>query len=507
MEELPLFTVLLADDENTVLETLKSRVPWQELGVETLLTAADGQSALELVKAHTVSLLVADIRMPVMDGLTLIRHVRRISPDTHCIVLSAYDEFEYAREAISLGVENYLLKPLEMDELEQTVKRALENIYANRSEQWLTYANTLLRWATGSISIEELADRATHLGVNLYLPEYLTACVQRRDGVSLAAFLESCLKDFTPQYALYHCRDDQGHSLMIFGGRSLDRAAIASRLETLAQRSGVSDRVRIALGSPVHEASELAKSYLSAMNSLEMNAASVSVLPQETDGPGVGSPFCDDILLLLHASCESAALEEIRQYVRALSCEDAAQTLLFFMKACTRALLAEYPLGAPSLQDSVFSHQAALEGLRKREGIRTALTQLFGEAFRASQQYFDSLDPTVRLAIRYIRSAYASGVSIRDFCSQRSINPAYLGHLFKCECGVFFNEYLARVRITHASVLLRDPALRVYDVATQTGFSSPSYFVKSFKSLTGVSPAKFRLEQYHLFISDVSDEE
>ena len=83
------------------------------------------------------------------------------------------------------------------------------------------------------------------------------------------------------------------------------------------------------------------------------------------------------------------------------------------------------------------------------------------------------------------------------------MNPVYLGHLFKRETGVFFNEYLARVRIVHASQLLRDPKLRIYDIATRVGFSSASYFVKSFKALTGMSPAKFRITQYHISITEL----
>ena len=138
-----MFTVLLADDESSVLETLKSRISWQELGVGTVLTAGNGEEALVLAKQQPISLVVADIRMPAMDGLTLIRHIRQFSPDTHCIVLSAYNEFEYAREAISLGVENYLLKPLEMEELEQVCA-------ANHHGDERTHFAAVLRFHAGN---------------------------------------------------------------------------------------------------------------------------------------------------------------------------------------------------------------------------------------------------------------------------------------------------------------------------------------------------------------------
>lgn len=500
-----MFTVLLADDETSVLETLKSRISWQELGVGTVLTAGNGEEALILARQRPISLVVADIRMPAMDGLTLIRHIRRFSPDTHCIVLSAYNEFEYAREAISLGVENYLLKPLGMEELEQTIKRALENIYSNRSEQWLTYSNTLLRWTTGAISADELADRATHLGINLYLPEYASICVQRWGAVSLTSFLEKCQREFRSEYTLYHCRDDQGHSLMILGGRMIDLPDIAQRLNALARETGIAEKVRIALGSVISDAEELAESYQCAMNSLEMNAACTEkpVLAQEEKMDASGGTVYEDVLLLLHVRGEASVREEIGRYAQKAACEDRTEALLFFMKACTRALLTEYPAQAARLQSSVFDHRERLERVRRTEGIREALEQLLLITRQASDQAFTALDPVVHLAMEYIRSTYAAGISIREFCGQRSMNPAYLGHLFKRETGVFFNEYLARVRIVHASRLLRDPELRIYDIATRVGFSSTSYFVKSFKAQTGMSPAKYRITQYHLPITEL----
>ena len=116
-----MYTVLLVDDEEKILEVMKVRIGWQELGVDKLLTASDGQAALEDFEQQRIDLLVTDIRMPRMDGLELIEKVRSLYPDTHCILLTAYGEFEYARRAIQLGVENYLLKPVADVEMEQTI--------------------------------------------------------------------------------------------------------------------------------------------------------------------------------------------------------------------------------------------------------------------------------------------------------------------------------------------------------------------------------------------------
>ena len=181
-----MYRVLLVDDEENVLEILKSTIQWQELGVELLLTAQDGQHALEIMEQQRIDLLITDIEMPCLDGISLIRQVRTLYPDTRCILLTAYGEFEYAREAISMGVENYLLKPVAKEEVEKTIKKALDNLYIKRQNgENLLRENILHRWVEGNISGEELSERAMVLGVNLYLPEYCVICLIKKKSESL----------------------------------------------------------------------------------------------------------------------------------------------------------------------------------------------------------------------------------------------------------------------------------------------------------------------------------
>ena len=176
-----MYSVLLVDDEESVLSALKDSIGWQELGVDTLLTASNGRAALDLFESGQIDLLVTDICMPVMDGMELIRNVRRLRPETHCVLLTAYGEFEYAKEAIRLGVDNYLLKPMARDEMIQTIQTALDNVYKRRSNsRTLLQENVLRRWASGTISGEELSERAAVLGINLYQPVYCAVCMRKR---------------------------------------------------------------------------------------------------------------------------------------------------------------------------------------------------------------------------------------------------------------------------------------------------------------------------------------
>ena len=126
-EVVVMYTVLLVDDEENVVKNLTNVVDWPVYGIETVLTASDGVEAIEIIQSNHVNLVITDISMPRMDGLQLVRHIRDTYPHIRCVLLTSYSDFSYAKEAISLGVENYLLKPFKPEEMDNTIRKAISN--------------------------------------------------------------------------------------------------------------------------------------------------------------------------------------------------------------------------------------------------------------------------------------------------------------------------------------------------------------------------------------------
>ncbi|NJD01604.1 MAG: response regulator [Ruminiclostridium sp.] len=110
-------TLIIVDDEYYVLDRLKNGINWDELGFKLIGTVGNGKTALELIGQNPPDVLLTDIQMPEMDGIELIRQMRKIKPDIVCIIISAYDDFKYAQQAIEYGVRRYLLKPIDLNEL------------------------------------------------------------------------------------------------------------------------------------------------------------------------------------------------------------------------------------------------------------------------------------------------------------------------------------------------------------------------------------------------------
>ncbi len=181
-----MYTVLLTDDEPAILKALSDRIPWQQFGVDAL-TAADGLEALDVMKDKRVDLLITDIRMPHMDGIELLHKVREKYPATHCILLTAYSEFEYARTAMQLGVENYLLKPFQKEEMEATIEKALENIYTSRENSKHLFRNNILLRSAGRHDQQRRAWRAFRTSGHQYLSAriYERLHPEEAEGLSL----------------------------------------------------------------------------------------------------------------------------------------------------------------------------------------------------------------------------------------------------------------------------------------------------------------------------------
>jgi two-component system response regulator YesN len=500
-----MYTVLLTDDENSVLETLRGSVSWHILGVDSVLTAQDGKKALEIIESRRVDLLITDIRMPHMDGLELIRNVRSLYPDIHCILLTAYSEFSYAKEAISLGVENYLLKPVSKEEVVQTVTKALDNIYKHHeNSERLILDNTLLRWLSSSINGEELGDRAALLGINIYLPCYCAVCIiKKNDSGPLLLFRSACVEELSKQYEVYHLWDDNGRYVLILGGKEIVQGALEKTLERIARETDAQSAAA-AVGITVQGANSLPVSYLMACETIELADTSSPgiVLKKKTDVNDCRVDLlAEEVRMLFYGDGKKAKQNQHRllaeKIYEAEGERNVREGLSLLMKTCAKVLVSEFP-SQNFIRNGIFTDWPGYEEVAgdfsEKEKFLIAAVEVLDQAEQVFNKVFGSLSPQVQSAIKYMRARMGEGISIKTLCDRNGTNPAYMGHMFKTETGVFFNDYLTRLRINRAVYLLRNPDRRIKDIAVQAGFSSTSYFEKCFKDQKGVSPLKYRME-------------
>lgn len=494
-----MYTVLLVDDEESVLSVLKASISWQELGVDVLLTASDGREALELFEQRDIDLLVTDIRMPVMDGIELIRRVRILQPETHCVLLTAYGEFELAQEAIRLGVDNYLLKPVAREEVVQTIESTLDNIYKNRrSSESLLKENTMRRWALGTISAEELGERAAVLGINLYQQAFCVLCMVRRNQASIAAFRAACKNFLQQKGQAYGFWDEKGRYILILCGKQFNRETLEEDLLELARREEAQDKVSMAIGTVVGSYEMLHISYQAASDTLETADFSTAgvIVPLAPETMGFDADLLSEELRLLfyeadHKVKKAGTLHLAEKIYRGNWDETIFSSLC---RACVHVLTQDFPLNQ-TLTEQIYAEAEKIVRPHTAEEGKTAAVELLEIVQKIFDACFAQYSPMVQHMILYIRNSVLKGeeISLKVFCARHGVTPAYLGHMMKKETGIFFNEYLLHCRLDRSMILLRNPNYRIKDIAEIVGFSSTSYYVKCFREYKGTSPAKYRL--------------
>lgn len=503
-----MYTILLADDEASVLDSLISSIPWSQFGIDTILTAQDGVQALNQFAAQRIDLLITDIKMPGMDGMELLNRVRKCYPSTHCILLTAYGEFEYAREAVKLGVENYLLKPLQIAEIEETINKALDNIYTNRENSKLLFRNNiLLRWVTGSISSEELSERAALLNINIYLSGYCVFCFKKRQKlVSLTAFVTQCRNRLSQMEGfssleLHSFWDDKGRYVVIAGGRKIIAEDIITEFRNTAESLGIASCLALSAGQTVQESDAVAESYQTACGLIEtadFSADDMVILTAAQFPEREDEYLIKELLSLYHETDTQVRSDGFGALADSLSAQsgkkETGAILSNTSAGLIHMLLLEFP-NQPDIQEQLNHRIHLFSQMYSREDLAMAITELLEYGYVLFRYYFEQLSPVIQSALGYIHRHYADSLSIKEFCVKNKMSTAYLGYLFKKETGMFFNNYLTQYRICCSIELLRDTDTRISDIARQVGFSSTSYYISCFKKQTGLSPIKYRITQ------------
>jgi len=492
-----MYTTLLVDDEQAVLDALRTGISWQALGVERVLFATDGLAALEILKNWKVNLLITDIRMPNMDGLALLREVRSAYSDIHCILLTAYGEFEYAKTAINLGVENYLLKPFNQEELQKTIEKALDNIFSDRHNSALMFRNNLLaRWATGDISDEELSERAALLQINIYLSAYLVMILRKTgETVSISSFVET-LRHGESQCEIYAYPDGQGNVVCILGGGAEGISRLMKSVYALLAKPPYSNRVVAYVGDMARSPGNVRASHEKAVAVMEN-----SYYLDNPSGVFTYHPIAEHVYEALVRKLDTLfstdddderlrGFHEIAGTITTIA-DTKEDMLAYLVQGLNRLFAREYPAKA-DIKAMLKDRVGLLVTSASTPDFAGSIIELLEYSRLLYKYCLRGLSPVIQSAIKYIHDNYETGVSIKEFCTKTKMNTAYFGYLFKKETGMFFNNYIAQYRISLALMLLTNSDLQIKTVSEKVGFLSPSYFITCFKSYVGISPAKYR---------------
>ena len=513
-----MYRVVIVDDEPVIRRGLRETIEWDALGLEVAGEAADGAEALKLVRETRPEILITDIRMPEMDGLELIREVKNLDYNVKITILSGYSDYDYLKAAIRLGVDNYLLKPIDNDELVSNLKNAVNEIEKEaavnlriRQGTVLLRSNTLRRLVTGNISPEELKEKAEFLRIPMDAGQYLCAvCAAGRQAGAdrREAFFRDVIAEKAGGRELAFPDGDGNLALLLMpeegeNGREMLRAALEALAEKARREQGI--QLMIGAGRTAERTEEIRASYESAKEALDYGAFLRSggivwydEVPEPAEPGRLPDPVDDErmrehirrgeqeaLKAYLKDSLDAAAAEagathhRIRNQIMhtAVRMTDCFRTIYGSMSAFREP------------EDFDYSRLFSLRGYTE---MLDWLLQLCDGLFGANRALLGRSSSVVGLAVAYITEHYREGVTLRQVAADCHVNTSYLGQLFRKETGSAFTDYVNDLRIREARRLLADPTLKVYEIAEQVGFTDYHYFLKIFRKVTGKSPTDLR---------------
>ncbi|MFC4102537.1 response regulator transcription factor [Paenibacillus xanthanilyticus] len=539
-------TVLIIDDEEHVREAIRILGDWKGLGVERILEAADGRSALAMLAAHKPDVVMVDMKMPEMNGVEFLREVERDYPELLTIVISGYDDFEFTRQAIRSKVADYLLKPVNRADLNQALRKAVQVLEARRERQ----SELVNRNITLNMSLPKLKEKL-YLSIfersfkrqpnEAFLP---LIGADKTNGRHMAAVLrvmnfdEVCARRFNKENALLQfavanvLSDVGGERLQAFsfadpafaremivvysadGGYADELAFTAGILAkkavaTLAALFGM--QVAAGLGSPCTEVPELAGSYeeaksaLNRINLLKPVAVAEAVggaAEREARGATLGlasrmSQICGALESGNLPQARSVLADYLGQLRQAASFPLAeADVRLREFRVLLADLAAELGAGSEPLPGTGAGGRAEGGGgpdfadFAQYEEAMSELLRQYGERILARTS---GSRPFQIADVRdYIDRYYFEDIKISMFTEKYYLSREYLMKLFKQQYGVGIHEYMQKVRMDKAKELLGDPALKIQEISEMLGYKDKNYFSKAFRNYFGLSPSDYR---------------
>lgn len=303
-----MYKLLIVDDEPMICEGLKAYAgQWQEIEFKWIHTAGNGAEAWEIIEQELPDVVITDIRMPQLTGIELLQRIRGSGYEIKIIVLSGYNDFEYVRTMALLGIENYLLKPVNEEELQATMQNTMQKIKKERELQIRTQLNADLireniinRWMYGSIGENELLERAGFLNLNLEATLYQPCCIKilgvEKNVTAIQSVYETCKKILEAEKSCYFSRNYNGDIIAVF---CIDAKAEGIRKNTDTLNKCMEDireklqlKPYVLLGDIVEDYWKVAESFGDALtNGIHLDRMSYQEEDEKSEEDSNTSPF------------------------------------------------------------------------------------------------------------------------------------------------------------------------------------------------------------------------
>lgn len=528
--------VLIADDEFLVRVGLKSTVPWEANGFIIVGDAKNGKEAIELFEEFDPDILLTDIRMPIINGLELIQELKSRKSSLKAVILTHYDDFNYAKEAIKLGASEYILKSdlspevlLSVlkkisDEIDSSAAGSPESKEAGRMDVMhdkAHYERIIRKIVSGDYETqEELKPMIQTIGASYKNARFVVALAEfslsetkgTGQGDSMGPLknsIENIIKNtFSEHYISVFSFFDENSITCVFameGGH--EGKGPNTRLYDLVVllKNNIKQFVDIDLtiglsgtGDPAEQLPRLVERARAAQKDCFFEPSGIAVYKERQNVP---KRECPKISLdILRGYIKVFDTENLVRYINSIFDElyalrdyDYARNIFIDFLSLAKIIATELDIKKePALSESKFNYRN-FDKLNSFEAVKKYITDLYCElTYITTDNKPDRYSFIISKCLSYIRDNYSKNITLADAADHVQISKSYLSLLFKQETGVNFSTFLTNYRIEKSKVLLKETNMKIYEIADQVGFDNPYYFSKVFKEVAGLSCKEYK---------------
>ena len=533
-----LYSIILVDDEEEVRKSIIKKIEWQAAGFHVVGDAENGEDAMEKIEVLEPDVVLTDIRMPYMDGLALAEKVRQRYPSMKVVIFSGYDDFEYAQRAIKLNVTEYILKPVNVEELTSILKKIKASLdheieeKRNLSRLRENYRKSL------PIIREQFFNDLVHKNlpeelVEQKLKEYDVPVTGARKWIIAAIDVE---KEDVRENLSFHNEEElipisvmqivreklEGYCRFALFQSASEASMVAivaldednfttGLIDVLGDICKESRRilevsVTIGIGHSCEKLSGIRGAYKSSVDALGYKAIAgrgTTIYINDMEPVGVGKLEFDSVAEadLISAikfgpdeKIEAAVSKIIERMESARVHYRQQQVYMFGVLNSVIQMIQQYDLVLEDVLGGELEYMEIFEQLQKKEEFGQWLLKIAGKINQSINQERDiTARHVIQEAKQYIQDHYPDpDLSVEMLCRHIHMSPAYFSTMFKKETGQAYIAYLTDVRLNKAVELLNKTDDKTYVIASKVGYQEQNYFSYVFKKKFGVSPTKFR---------------
>lgn len=515
-----MYKVLIVDDEALIRDGLKCIMDWQEMGFDVCGEAGNGEDALSMILKLSPHLVLMDIRMPKLHGLEVVRLAREQGFEGKFIIISGYSDFKYAQEAIRYGVESYLTKPIDEDELSEAVSKIKEDLDAkslasDHIELFRQKAKDVILHelvhgtidTDSSLSEQDLEDLELESDIYQIVIYENFNCTPGSVAYSFADLLKVTNRE---NHTFHHFEENQKDVILLKGSYALNRFGdflSHYNMETPPQKDSPMDSLFLAYGRPVQSLSQIHLSYKDALALMgrrffciqgqhtlgygELPNIEAETYDLQNDKLQEYTDFLVGYLQTFNRKKVAETLSHLEDYLYNVD-SDISEVKLFLTDLYLRTK-EKISLIYSSTPIPFATNSSVIDYIEKKHYLYEII-QFLSEQFEMIMNATGnpSRNSVLDDILYYIDHNYQSNIKLETIAPLFGYNSAYLGKIFNKTVGESFNSYIDHMRIEHSKELLIQSTEKVYEIAEKVGYRNVDYFHKKFRKYVGESPAEFR---------------